>query len=83
MATGALKGVAALPTRAVQGLLRQRFLHHLQGRAFFAKAAPQIVIFRNRETQIVGHDDSAGIGEDALERLDRLRFWCARSIASP
>ena len=42
-----------------------------------AVKASQVGHFRNRETHVVGHDDSAGIAEDAFERLDRFRFLSA------
>src|SRR5690606_37296704 len=45
--------------------------------ALLAEAAAQISHFRNRETHVVGHDDSAGIGEDALQPFDRFRFLSA------
>ena len=59
------------------GAAQQGVLHHLQLGAFLAEASAQFSHFRNRKTHVVGHDDSAGVCQDAFQRLDRLSFLSA------
>lgn len=58
-------------------LKRQTVLHHLECSAFFTKAQTQVGHFRNGQTQVVGHDHGARVGEHAFQRFDRLGFLCA------
>ena len=77
------QGVARFTDRAVQRLLGQGVLHHLELRAFLAEAATQIGHFRNGQTHVVGHDHGAGAGEYALQRFDRLPAFERGPLRSP
>ncbi|MCY1555893.1 hypothetical protein D9M68_925920 [compost metagenome] len=60
-----------------QRLERQTVLHHLERAAFFTKATTQVFHLHNGQTQVVGHDHGARVGEHALQLFDRLGFLCA------